>query len=118
MLETHLLLHGTYQIMLLLDSGRFTHIMAFHIQMVKNRFLIPRGCFPENKWSKSQRIACPISHDPVPRGCPKSRRISGSIPREKNRFQSVEYPVSQEMFRILEDKWFDSQRISGQNPRQ
>ena len=25
------------------------------------KFPIPRGCFPEDKWSESQRIACPIS---------------------------------------------------------
>ena len=47
------------------------------------KFPIPRGCFPEDKWSESQRIAC------------------------------FRFPcrVSQRMSRLPEDKWSDSQRI-------
>ena len=59
------------------------------------KFPIPRGCFPEHKWPESQRIACPVSRVPFPRGCPESKRISGPIPRGK----VLRFPV---------DNWFDS----------
>ena len=45
------------------------------------KFPIPGGCFREDKWSESQRIACPVSHVPFPGGCPESQWISGPIPR-------------------------------------
>ena len=45
------------------------------------KFPIPRGCFPEDKWSESQRISCPVFYIPFPRGCPDSQRISGPISR-------------------------------------
>ena len=60
----------------------------------------PNSRFPEDMWSESKRIECPVSQrisGPIPRGIsgPIPRGISGPIPRGKNRSQRIECPVSQ-----------------------